>query len=57
MQEVVDRLDARFTRRVYSEEPFFFPDLDGVTQDDERAAIDADEIRATGIRYVGMPHA
>ena len=54
-QEVVRRLDARFTRRVYAEGPLFFPDLDGVTREHERVAIAAGEIRATGIRYVGTP--
>jgi SAM-dependent methyltransferase len=57
VQEVVRRLDARFTRRVYAEGPFFFPDLEGVTRDDEQAAIAVGEIRATGIRYVGVPSA
>jgi SAM-dependent methyltransferase len=56
-QEVVRRLEARFTRRVYAEGPYFFPDLAGDAQEDEQAAIDAVQIRATGIRYVGTPRA
>jgi SAM-dependent methyltransferase len=56
-QEVVRRLDERFTRRAYAEVPYFFPDLDRVSQEDERAAIDAGQIRPTGIRYVGVPSA
>jgi SAM-dependent methyltransferase len=54
-QEVVRRLDTRFTRRMYGEGPLFFPDLEGVTREHEQAAIAAGEIRATGIRYVGVP--
>lgn len=56
-QEVVRRLDARFTRRVHAEGPYFFPELSGVAEQDEQAAIDAGQIRATGIRYAGMPRA
>ena len=37
--EVVRALDSRFVRRSYAEGPFFFPDLAGVTEEDERAAI------------------
>jgi hypothetical protein len=40
---------------VYAEGPFFFPDLEGVTREHELAAIAAGEIRATGIRYAGVP--
>jgi SAM-dependent methyltransferase len=54
-QEVMRRLDARFTRRLYAEGPLFFPDLEGVTREHELAAIAAGEIRATGIRYAGVP--
>jgi len=54
-QEVVRRLDARFTRRVYVEGPYFYPDLEGVTREHELAAIAAGDIRATGIRYAGTP--
>jgi SAM-dependent methyltransferase len=56
-QEVVRRLDEWFTRRVCAEGPYFFPDLDCVSQEDEQAAIDAGQIRATGIRYAGVPSA
>ena len=54
-REVMRRLDARFTRRMYAEGPYFFPDLDGVTREHELAAIAAGDIRATGIRYAGTP--
>ena len=33
--------------------PYFFAELGNVAEADEQAAIDAGEIRATGIRYVG----
>jgi hypothetical protein len=33
--------------------PHFFADLDGVTESDEQAAIDAGLIRANGIHFVG----
>jgi hypothetical protein len=33
--------------------PYFFPDLAGTSDADERAAIDAGRIRATRIDYVG----
>jgi hypothetical protein len=51
----VAALDARFHRRVYAEGPYLFPDLAGVTYADEQAAIDAGQIQAAGIRYVGTP--
>ena len=33
--------------------PYFFAELGNVAEAEEQAAIDAGEIRATGIRYVG----
>ena len=54
-RDVVRCLDANFIRRAYAEGPNFFPDLGGTAQADEQAAIDAGQIRATGIRYVGTP--
>jgi hypothetical protein len=33
--------------------PYFFSDLGGTSEGDEQAAIDAGQIRATGIRYTG----
>jgi SAM-dependent methyltransferase len=56
-RDVVHALDVRFIRRVYAEGPYLFPDLSGVACEDEQAAIDAGQIRATGIRYVGTPRA
>jgi hypothetical protein len=46
-------LDARFDRRLCLYAPYFFADLSDPTEADEQAAIDAGQIQATGIRYVG----
>ena len=43
-------LDTRFQRRLQTEGPYFFADL-AATEAEEQAAIDAGQIRATGIRY------
>jgi SAM-dependent methyltransferase len=51
--EIVAGLDTRFDRRSCVEGPYFFADLDGVGEAEEQAAIDAGQVRATGIRYVG----
>lgn len=53
--EVLRALDVRFERRLYADIPYLFRDLDGVTEADEQAAIDARQVAATGIRYVGAP--
>ncbi|MEJ3656828.1 methyltransferase domain-containing protein [Actinomycetes bacterium KLBMP 9759] len=51
---ILRALDARFSRvRVIDRLPYFFPDLDGVDEADEQAAIDADRIQGTGFRYLG----
>jgi SAM-dependent methyltransferase len=50
-EQIVAALDARFTRRFHAEGPYFFADLDGTAEAEERAAIDAGQIRACGIRY------
>lgn len=52
-REVLRGLDVRFSLRSCSYGPYFFPDLAGITEADEQAAIDAGQIRATGIRYAG----
>jgi SAM-dependent methyltransferase len=46
-------LDARFERTLCEFAPYFFADLAEGSQEDEQTAIDAGEIRATGIRYAG----
>jgi len=51
--DVLRALDTRFTRLSCSYGPYFFSDLAGTSEADEQAAIDAGQIRATGIRYTG----
>ena len=51
-ERVVTALEDRFEADIVETGPFVFPDLDGVSEADERAAIDGGEIQATGIRYV-----
>ncbi len=52
-QDIVRALDARFDRQLLTSGPYFFPDLAGVSEHDEQAAIDAGEIQAGRIGYVG----
>jgi SAM-dependent methyltransferase len=52
--DIVRELDARFDRQSLGYGPYFFPDLAGVSDDNEQAAIDAGEIRANRISYVGL---
>jgi SAM-dependent methyltransferase len=51
--EMLDELDARFTRVLLADMPYFFCELADTTATDEQAAIDAGRIRASGLRYVG----
>ena len=51
--QILAGLDARFERTLCSYAPYFFADLAVGSERDEQAAIDAGEIRATGIRYAG----
>ena len=46
-------LDERFERRQLSRGPFVFSDLASTSLEDEQRAIDAGEIRATRVDYVG----
>jgi SAM-dependent methyltransferase len=46
-------LDERFERVHLARGPYFFPDLSRATEEDERAAIESGEIRATRVDYVG----
>lgn len=46
-------LDERFQRRLLTFGPYFFPDLADTSDADEQAAIDAGQIRATRIDWVG----
>jgi SAM-dependent methyltransferase len=52
-QEIVHELDARFERRQLEYGPYFFPGLDGVSEAEEQAAIDAGLVQAARIQYVG----
>jgi SAM-dependent methyltransferase len=53
--EILRALDRRFVPRVLATAPYFFADLDTTTADDEQRAIDAAQICATSLRYVGEP--
>ena len=46
-------LDERFHREHLAYGPYFFPDLAGTSEEDERAAIDAGQVEATRVDYVG----
>ena len=52
--DILEVLTRRFRTRLCAHGPYLFADLDGVTAADEQAAIDARNIQATGIRYVGQ---
>jgi SAM-dependent methyltransferase len=52
-QVLVELLDQRFQHRLLTRGPYFFPDLADTTDADEQAAIDAGQIRATRIDWVG----
>jgi hypothetical protein len=46
-------LERRFVERLFEWAPYLYPDLDDETSEaDERAAIEAGAIKATGFRYV-----
>jgi SAM-dependent methyltransferase len=51
--DVLRLLDKRFARLSMEHGPYFFPDLAHTTAADEQAAIDAGEIQATRIDWVG----
>jgi SAM-dependent methyltransferase len=52
-EDLVRLLDQRFERRRLARGTYFFCDLAGATEADEREAIEAGRIRATRIDYVG----
>ena len=52
-QDIVRELDARFDPQSLTYGPYFFSGLAGISEDEEQAAIDAGEIRANRIAYVG----
>jgi len=51
---LVRLLDERLDRQLLMRGPYFFPDLPETTEADEQSAIDADQIRACRIDYVGI---
>ena len=55
-QAILDELDARFDSRFATYGPLFFPDLDGISEADEQAAIDRGLIQANRIQYAGRRH-
>lgn len=50
--QIMRGLDVRFERQLCTYGPYFFADLADTTEADEQSAIDTNQIRATGIRYV-----
>jgi SAM-dependent methyltransferase len=52
-QAILDELDARFDSRLATYGPYFFPELDGISEADEQAAIDRGLIQANRIQYAG----
>jgi SAM-dependent methyltransferase len=52
-ERILGELDGHFERTSCAYAPYFFAELGNVAEAEEQAAIDAGEIRATGIRYVG----
>jgi SAM-dependent methyltransferase len=51
-EDILRGLDARFHRRFRAEGPYFFADLAETGEAEEQAAIDAGQIRPSGLRYV-----
>jgi SAM-dependent methyltransferase len=51
-ETLVRLLDERFAREHLARGPYFFPDLGDTTEEEERAAIEAGQIRATRVDYV-----
>lgn len=52
-EDILAGLTARFGPGPVSYGPYFFPDLAGTSEADERAAIDRGQIQANRIQYVG----
>ena len=53
-EQVLQGLDARFTRRCSAEHPYLFAGLAATSEAEEQAAIDAGLIRAVGTRYAAL---
>ncbi|MBD8869033.1 class I SAM-dependent methyltransferase [Nocardioides donggukensis] len=56
-EDIVAALDRHLERTGLDRTPYLFADLAGITEAEERQAIDAGLVRATGIRYVGRSRA
>ena len=55
-RRVLTELERRFVELHLEWVPYLYPDLeDGVSEADERTAIEAETINAVGLRYVGTP--
>ncbi|MDP8952134.1 MAG: class I SAM-dependent methyltransferase [Actinomycetota bacterium] len=55
-RRMLTELERRFVELHLEWVPYLYPDLeDGVSEADERAAIEAGTINAVGLRYVGTP--
>ena len=52
-QAILKGLDSRFDSRLATYGPYFFPELDGISEADEQAAIDRGLIQANRIQYAG----
>lgn len=52
---LIGLLDQGFDRQYVSRGPYFVPDLAETSEEDELAAIEAGEIRASRLDYVGKP--
>jgi SAM-dependent methyltransferase len=50
---MLEELRANLTERHFEWSPYLYPDLDGISREDEIKAIESGEIRATGFRFVG----
>jgi SAM-dependent methyltransferase len=50
---LIAALTHQFDTVLLARGPYVFADLDGISPDDERAAIDRGELNATGIQFVG----
>jgi SAM-dependent methyltransferase len=53
-KKLIGLLDEQLTRTRLAHGPYFFPDLADTTEVQEQAAIDAEEIRATRVDWVGV---
>jgi SAM-dependent methyltransferase len=52
-ESLLELLDERFDRQHVARGPYVFADLEATSPEDEQAAIDAEQIRATRLDYTG----